>query len=124
MRITEQLLRLGEIWSQTDGRSLARLSTIVVNDGAFFERIANPDKGCSSRTIETFLSFFRDGASWPDGRIPQEAVDVLDNFANIATRGLAADEAAEQGGDNANAGALSPEQSGDSFPSVSEQDAA
>lgn len=85
MRMKEQLLRMADLWSQADGRSIARLATIVVRDGKFFDRIGRVGKDLQTETFEKFLSFFRDGANWPDGRIPQAACDLLDNFANIAT---------------------------------------
>lgn len=85
MEFIAQLVRLGEIWSETNGRSLARLSTIVANNGQLFTQISKPGATCTVATYAKFLSFFRDGANWPDGRIPHAATELLDNFANIAT---------------------------------------
>lgn len=83
MHIIGQLVRLADIWATESGRSLARLATIVVNRGHFFEALAKGGD-CGTETFEKFLHFFRDGANWPDGRIPQNAVVLLDNFASIA----------------------------------------
>lgn len=83
MHIIGQLLRLADIWAAASGRSQARLATIVVNRGHFFEALAKGGD-CGTETFEKFLHYFRDGANWRDGRIPQEAADLLDNFANIA----------------------------------------
>lgn len=96
MRMKDQLIRLATIWATVSSRSVARLATIVVADGKFFDRIGARGKDLQTETFEKFLSFFRDGANWPDGRIPQTAVDLLDNFANIACApALSSDNAAQ-----------------------------
>lgn len=99
----EHLRRLGEIWSGASGLSLARLGTVVVNRGHFFAGLEG-GKDCGTETFEKFLLFFRDGANWPDERVPQEAADLLDNFENIAVEtaastGKAAEVTADQGAD-------------------------
>lgn len=85
MQFIDQLVRLAEVWSATDGRSLARLSTIVADNGRFFGQLNRPGSTCTVATFEKFLSFFRDPANWPGGDIPGDAADLLGNFANIAT---------------------------------------
>lgn len=99
----DQLMRLASIWAETNDRSLARLATLVANDGSLFTRL---DAGgrLTTETFEKFLLFFRDGANWPDERVPQEAADLLDNFENIAVEtaastGKAAEVTADQGAD-------------------------
>ncbi len=84
----EQLVQLAAIWSRANDRSLSRLATIVLNRGHFFESL---DRGgdCGTETFEKFLLFFRDGANWPDQRVPQDAADLLDNFENIAVEAAA-----------------------------------
>ncbi len=88
LRMIEQLCQLAEIWATANDRSVARLATIVLNRGHFFETLRNGGD-CGTETFEKFLSFFRDGANWPDQRVPQDAVDLLDNFENIAVSAAA-----------------------------------
>lgn len=80
----DQLVRLAEIWAVTNGRSTARLSTLVANDGDLFNRITQRGGRLTTETFEKFLTFFRDGGNWAGGLIPAAAVDLLDNFENIA----------------------------------------
>lgn len=80
----DQLVQLSTIWSETNDRSLARLATIVANEGGLFNRLARGGR-LTTETFELFLSFFRDGDNWKGGHIPAAAVDLLDNFENIAT---------------------------------------
>ncbi len=84
MRMIDQLVHLATIWADANSRSRSRLATLVVNDGKFFDKIEMQGAGCTVATFEKFLLFFRDGANWPDGRIPEAACDLLDNFSNIA----------------------------------------
>jgi hypothetical protein len=83
MQLTTYLQLLADQWTFANDRTLVALGTVVVNDGKFFARIA---AGTEPRTgtFEKFLGFFRDGANWPDGRIPQAAVDLLDGLDAIA----------------------------------------
>ncbi|WP_242149552.1 hypothetical protein [Sphingomonas sp. BAUL-RG-20F-R05-02] len=46
------------------GKSLARVATIVVNRGSFFERLRDGG-GCSARNLDRFADWFRDAANWP-----------------------------------------------------------
>ena len=84
MRINEQVERLADIWAEASGRSKSRLATIVVNRGHFFESMRGKAT-YSIEAFEKFLSFFRNGDNWPEGHIPEQAVQLLDNFENIAT---------------------------------------
>lgn len=106
----DQLLGLAEIWCRAADRSRARLSTVVINDGKFFDKIELRGAGCTVATFEKFLSFFRDGANWPEGRIPLAACDLLDNFSNIAT------EAENSPGKSSDLAAASPVPTGDARP--------
>lgn len=84
----DQLVHLSTIWSKTNDRSLARLATIVANEGGLFNRLARGGR-LTTKTFEDFLRFFRDGGNWAGGVIPDAAVELLDNFENIATEAAA-----------------------------------
>lgn len=88
MRIIDQLVALADIWSRSNKRSKARLSTIVVNDGNFFKRI-EVSGNCNLVTFEKFLNFFRDGKNWKDNVIPSDAAELLAMLENIATEAVA-----------------------------------
>lgn len=96
MTLTDYLSALADQWSKATGRTLVALGTQVANDGKFFARLA---AGSAPRTPtwEKFLAFFRDGANWPDNRIPLAAADLLDQLSNIRTEteGTSPDIAAE-----------------------------
>lgn len=105
MRMTDQLLQLATIWGDVSRRSLSRLATRVQNDGRFFDRLQETGT-CTTKTFEKFLTFFRDAGNWPDNIIPQAALELLDNFENIASEGRAAechgDDASASAGDAGN----------------------
>lgn len=86
MRIADQLCDLADIWSASTGRSAARLATIVLNRGHFFDALRRGGD-CGTDTFTKFLHFFRDAANWPDGVVPPDAAALLDNFENIAVGG-------------------------------------
>lgn len=96
MRFIDQLIQLADIWCAANSRSRSRLSTIVVNSGRFFSLIERPGATCTIAIFEKFLCFFRDGANWPDGRIPEPACELLDNFSTIALPTPASPGAAEE----------------------------
>lgn len=83
MRITDQLVELGEVWTRATGLSLGRLGTIVVNRGHFFDGLQRGGD-CGTDTFIKFLHFFRSGDNWPGGQVPADAAALLDNFENIA----------------------------------------
>lgn len=57
MTLRERLLKEAEAFCAAKGMSKARLSTIVVNDGKFFDRIeAGGD--CTTGTLERFQAHF------------------------------------------------------------------
>jgi hypothetical protein len=88
LRITDHLLELGTIWARVSDRSLATLASKVANDSGLFVRLAS-GKEVNTGTFEKFLNFFRNGDNWPDQRVPQDAIDLLDNFENIAVEAAA-----------------------------------
>lgn len=58
------------------GKSLSRVATIVVNNGAFFQRLRE-GKPFLVHNLERFAAWFRMPQNWPDASIPQAAVDAL-----------------------------------------------
>ena len=58
------------------GKSLARVATIVVNNGAFFTRLRE-GKPFLVHNLEKFAAWFREPANWPDLSIPHDAVAAL-----------------------------------------------
>ena len=65
----EQVAKLG-------GKSLSRVATIVVNNGAFFSRLRD-GKPFLVHNLEKFAAWFRDPANWPDCVIPDTAERAL-----------------------------------------------
>lgn len=61
------------------GRSLARVATIVVNNGAFFTRLRD-GKPFLVHNLERFASWFRDPANWPNQSIPHAAAAALNSI--------------------------------------------
>ena len=58
------------------GKSLSRVATIVVNNGAFFTRLRD-GKPFLVHNLEKFAAWFRDPANWPDCVIPDTAEQAL-----------------------------------------------
>ncbi|WP_452654171.1 hypothetical protein [Sphingomonas bisphenolicum] len=58
------------------GKSLARVATIVVNRGSFFDRLRD-GAGCSSRSLDRLFDWFRDPTNWPANDISSEARAAL-----------------------------------------------
>lgn len=81
------LVRIAEVYeaeaSAHGGKSLARVATIVVNRGSFFERLRSGD-GFSVKNLDRFAAWFRDPANWPQGAIPQQALDALQDIGRPA----------------------------------------
>jgi len=67
------------------GKSLARVATLVVNRGSFFERLREGG-GCSARNLAKFAEWFRDPANWPDGLIPHAAHVALAGIGRSAAQ--------------------------------------
>jgi hypothetical protein len=58
------------------GKSLARVATIVVNRGSFFERLRDGG-GCSARNLDRLADWFREPANWPCEIITDPASSAL-----------------------------------------------
>lgn len=89
MRLEDYLIRLGEIWCGATDLKETTLGARLANDGKLFGRLRSGGEVMTGR-FQDFLHFFRNGDNWPGGRVPQDAVDLLDNFENIAIECVAA----------------------------------
>lgn len=65
-----QLLALAETYGAATGRSMARVATLAVNQGAFFDRLRN-GSSCSVDTYLAVKAWFAENwpadATWPEG---------------------------------------------------------
>ena len=75
MDYRDHILTLANAYCEATGRSLARVSTIVRNDGKFFRRLGE-GAGCTMDTYAKCLRWFSEhwpeGLPWPDG-VPRPA---------------------------------------------------
>lgn len=71
-----------------EGKSLARVATIVVNNGTFFERL-RAGKAFYVHNLERFATWFRDPVNWPGGTIPKEAASALESMGRPVNVGEA-----------------------------------
>ncbi|MEQ5789056.1 hypothetical protein J3454_14260 [Erythrobacter sp. NFXS35] len=74
--LTEQLHRCAVIWTDTHGAAPTRIGRVVVNDGGLVQRIAQPGASVTTATLEKFAAFLGDPGNWPEGSVPQEALDL------------------------------------------------
>lgn len=70
MDYRSRLTTLADRYARATNRSLARVSTLVRNDGKFFDRLKD-GRGCTVDTYESSLQWFSDhwpaGEPWPKG---------------------------------------------------------
>lgn len=90
--LTELLCSVAAIWAEKSDASLARLGRLVKNDTRFFARFENARVSTTTATLEEFAAFLGDAGNWPDGVVPQEAVDLVHRVG--VTTGEAQDRAA------------------------------
>ena len=57
MSLKSELIEITTRFCARTGMSKARLATIVVNDGKFFDRFEKPDGGCTIATFEKFKAY-------------------------------------------------------------------
>ena len=75
--LVDRLRQVAHLWvAANEARSLARLGKTVVNDGGFFTRLESAAQGTTTATLEKFAVFLGDPGNWPEGNVPQEAVDL------------------------------------------------
>ena len=73
MILTDQLLAVARAYCQARSLSLARVSTLVFNEGKKLEAIASKGADLATGRFETAMSWFSD--NWPDGAVWPEAVE-------------------------------------------------
>lgn len=61
------------------GKSLARVATIVLSSGAFFQRLRE-GKPFLTKNLDKLASYFRNPANWPVAHIPIQAVLALQSI--------------------------------------------
>lgn len=66
----------GKAIAVNGGMSLARVATIVVNRGSFFNRLSN-DTSFSAKNLDRLATWFRNEDNWPHNNIPRDAVEAL-----------------------------------------------
>lgn len=69
MDLTTQLMRAASEFCDRTGMSRARLATIVINDGKFFDRVERGG-GLTVKTYEKFMAYFAEHAI--DAREPAQ----------------------------------------------------
>jgi hypothetical protein len=91
------LLRIADIYSaqvrENGGKSLARIATLLVNRGSFFEPLRR-GQTCSVRNFEKVLQYFQCARNWPTGTIPDEAICALKQIGDSAQRSQHLDRSA------------------------------
>lgn len=75
-RLRDRLLCAAEAWSKVTGRTLGALSSIVSNHAQTIERLRDPSNKVTDATLEKFAAYLADAANWPEGAVPQEAIDL------------------------------------------------
>ena len=105
--ILDRLLAAAKAWCAANDATLPRLGKRVVRDTSFFNRIEQSNASTTTATLTRFAAFLSDGGNWPDGRVPQIALD----FAHVV-------------GVSVEAEALSPGNSGDLSPAPAAERAA
>lgn len=83
INLRDTLLELADAFKaeseQHGGRSLARVATIVVNRGAFFDRLRD-GKTCNLTSFEAMVAWFAQAENWPQKVIPASAGEILDRL--------------------------------------------
>lgn len=75
LSLTDRLRACADIWCAATGRTLGALSTIVTNQGSFFERLGGERPSATTATLEKFARYLGDKASWPDSTVPADVAE-------------------------------------------------
>jgi len=74
--LIERLQRCAQLWTEAHCAAPGRIGRVVVNDAGVLPRISQPGASVTTATLEKFASYLSDPANWPEGAVPQEAVDL------------------------------------------------
>lgn len=75
LRPIDRLSQCAQLWAEANGKSTTWLARAVVNDGGYFDRIAETGS-TTTLTLERFARFLCDAANWPDGvGVPPEVLE-------------------------------------------------
>jgi hypothetical protein len=113
-RLIEAAEAWAAAWAASEGAEVppTRLAKRVMDDGKFFDWLAESRKGPSIATLERFGRFLTDPANWPDGRV----ADAAEDFAHVI--GVSFDEGATpDGSDSSGPATKSPDMASDSIGS-------
>jgi len=88
LSLVARLRAVAQIWVDRLDSSLSRLALNVVNDRGFFTRLETQVQGVTTATLEKFAAFLADPANWPEGAVPQEALDLA-HVVGVSTPALA-----------------------------------
>ena len=74
--LIERLQRCAMLWTEAHSAVPGRIGRVVVNDAGVLPRISQPGASVTTATLEKFAAYLADPANWPDGAVPQEAIDL------------------------------------------------
>lgn len=74
--LIERLQRCAMLWTDAHSAAPGRIGRVVVNDAGVLPRISQPGASVTTATLEKFAAYLADPVNWPEGVVPQEAVDL------------------------------------------------
>lgn len=74
--LIERLQHCAMLWTQAHSAAPGRIGRVVVNDAGVLPRISQPGASVTTATLERFAAYLADPANWPEGAVPQEAIDL------------------------------------------------
>lgn len=77
--LKSRLVAVAAQWASAHGDApLSRLGKRVASDATFFDRLGRGG-GLNLATLERFAVFLIDPDNWPEGVVPQDAIDLADS---------------------------------------------
>lgn len=74
--LIERLQRCAQLWTEAHRAAPGRIGRVVANDAGVLPRISQPGASVTTATLEKFAAYLADPANWPEGIVPQEALDL------------------------------------------------
>lgn len=74
--LIERLQRCAQLWTDAHSAAPGRIGRVVANDAGVLPRISQPGASVTTATLEKFAAYLADPANWPEGAVPQEAIDL------------------------------------------------